>query len=732
MKKLLQSLFAVLFTLNCFSQFNEMEIRKMAKTYSEQELVYESSTLLINNQLYFADILVDKLLEFKPENSNYNYRKGYVLLYSKNDAEKAIPYFQKATQHTAINFDLYSIHEENASVDVFFHLGKAYHLLEDFENAKKYYNQFLISTNEKSDLIYKAHTNLLQIDVAKTLISKAKKVTVKNLGNQINTNYPEYSPVISLDGSALYFTSRKAWPNGETDSYRDEINNDYPEDIFVSYSDENGGWTTPEKLNFCIPERNEATIAISPDEKRIFVYQDHQGGGDLFFSDFESNSFEDIKPIPYDSVNTENWETHCTMTTDGLNMYFVSDRPGGLGGRDIYRIVKLPNGEWSLPQNLGPNINTANDEDSPFIASDNKTLYYSSNGPKSMGGFDIFVTVRDENNQWGDPINMGYPINSVGDDIFYTTTIDGLKGYFTSFRKGGHGEKDIYEIQNDYLGRNNIAALKGRVITTDGKPLPDNLKITVSCLNCEESMTNSTTPRLRDGSFFSSLLEHCRDYQYILTRNDVELYREVVNTKCENSYDEIYREITLDVDQMKVISSKNVKNEKPDFSNTLVENKKLEKIDENGLKETGVKEITNSKDKFSENTNFENLKDFEMIHYFGYNANLLSVKSGDLNNFLMQIEKQLKSTNRKSLVIMVESSASKVPTSTYKNNETLASLRAENIKKELESYIKANKTLKDKVTVEITKKVVDGPDYENDAFNRKKYQKFQFIYLKTK
>ncbi|MCE2743343.1 MAG: hypothetical protein LW701_07235 [Fluviicola sp.] len=151
------------------------------------------------------------------------------------------------------------------------------------------------------------------------------------------------------------------------------------------------------------------------------------------------------------------------MTTDGLNMYFVSDRPGGLGGRDIYRVVKMPDGSWSLPQNLGPNINTSSDEDSPFIASDNKTLYYSSNGPKSMGGFDIFVTIRDEDNVWGDPLNLGYPINSTGDDIFYTTTIDGLKGYMTSFRKNGFGEKDIYEIQNDYVGLNNIAALKGHI-----------------------------------------------------------------------------------------------------------------------------------------------------------------------------------------------------------------------------------------------------------------------------
>jgi tetratricopeptide (TPR) repeat protein len=724
MYKILFTLFALIISITVFGQKTELEVRKMAATYSEQELVFESSTLMYYNQLFLAEILVDKLLQFQPESSNYNYKKGYILLYSKMDYEKAKPYLHKAILSTSENYDLYSLHEKTASIDAFYHLGKCYHLGSEFDKAKQYFNQFLILTNTKSDLIYKAHTSILQCDVAKSMMARPKKVIVKNIGKVINTEYPEYSPVVSLDGSAIYFTSRRPWENDESEMFRDASSNDYPEDIYVSFSDEKGNWAAPKKMDFCEAQRNEATVAVSSDEKRIYVYQDNSGAGDLFFSDFKSNAFTEIKKIEYNGVNTENWETHCTMTTDGLNMYFVSDRPGGLGGRDIYRVVKMPDGTWSLPQNLGSNINTSSDEDSPFIASDNKTLYYSSNGPKSMGGFDIFVTIRDEDNVWANPMNMGYPINSPGDDLFYTTTIDGLKGYMTSFRKNGLGEKDIYEIQNDYVGLNNIASLKGHIKTVNGEPIPSDLKITVSCLNCQESLVNSTSPRLRDGTFFSALLEHCRDYEYIITHGDsgTEVFRETVTTKCESKYHEIFREIVLDTKTMKVLSALDPS------ENSIASSANGNKENEFGLKETGVKEIER-KDVIDANTL---IKDFEMIHYFGYNGNVLSVNSGDLKIFLKEIETQLKESNRKNLTIVIESSASNVPTSTFKNNETLAEIRALNIQKELMTYIANRKEFKNKVKVEIKQTRVDGPEYENDASNRKKYQKFQFIYLKTK
>lgn len=540
-----------------YSQMTERQLRFMCSEASEEELIIENSRLMQENRLYFAEIVVNRLLEMDSTSANYHYRKGYVLLIGHTDQINAIKHFLKALPVANKDYDLYSITDTTCPLDVHYYLGKSYHLDEDISTARTYYTNFLNFADPKSELLAKAHVGLVQCDVADKLIANPKKIKIDNIGSPVNTNYPEYSPVISLDGQAIYFTSRKPWPDGSTEQYRDLIMNEYTEDIYVSYRSKGkeAGWLEPEKLDFCEGQRNEATIAVSPDERRVYVYQDNTGGGDIFFSDFQNSTFQQVQPFSVKEVNSKAWETHITSTTDGQNMYFVSDRPGGLGGRDIYRIVKLPDGSWSAPKNLGPSVNTPYDEDAPFIGADNKTLYFSSNGHLSMGGFDIFSSIRDDNNEWSNPINLGYPLNRTGDDVFYTTTIDGRKGYFSSFRKDGFGEKDIYEIHNDELGVKNIAALRGIIKTAYNKPFPPDMILTVTCSNCDNNTPKTIYPRLRDGSFFSSL-EPCKDYviSYLSDNGKNEFFSEPISTSCVLEYDEIYRDLLLDVDQMKFIS----------------------------------------------------------------------------------------------------------------------------------------------------------------------------------
>ncbi len=534
----------------------DQQVRAMAKKATEPELIIESSSLIIEKKLYQAEIIVDKLLELKPNNANYNYRKGFLLLNSNLDYKNAMVYFQKALPQADKDYDLFSITDTTCSNDVYYYLANCFHLDGQIKKAKEYYTIVSNFNDKTSDLVKQSFLNIKQCDVATKLVESPKKTILNNIGTTVNTEFPEYSPVISLDGQALYFTSRKPWLNGESEKYRDLLLHNYPEDIYVSYREKSKQtkWSSPSKLEFCEAERNEATIAVSPDERRIYVYQDNVGKGDIFYSDFKSNSFEQVKPLETKDVNSKYWETHITATVDGLNMYFVSDRPGGLGGRDIYRITKLPDGTWSEPKNLGPNINTPYDEDSPFIGADNKTLYFSSNGAESMGGFDIFLSVRDEDNNWSPAINLGYPINSYSDDIFFTTTIDGTRGYYSSFREGGHGEKDIYEIQNDELGLKNIAALKGVIKCAYNKPYPGNITISLKCIDCGGAANKIVYPRERDGSFFHTL-EPCKNYEasYLTDNGTKEFFKESFATSCEAEYDEVYREFLLDADNMRFI-----------------------------------------------------------------------------------------------------------------------------------------------------------------------------------
>jgi outer membrane protein OmpA-like peptidoglycan-associated protein/tetratricopeptide (TPR) repeat protein len=544
----------LLFPLLSFAQYSDEELQTKLKNSSEQELVTYNSELLQEGYLYQAGLFADRLLEINPNSSNYNYRRGFIYLEMSNDFVHALPLLEKAVVSVDKNFDMYSANEKSAPTDAIYHLARCYHLSENIDKAEEYYNKFIAASNQKSEFVFFAKLNLEQCAVARKEMPIPHKVRLQNLGSAINSDKPEFSPVISLDGSALYFTSRRAWPNDASKIGIDSRINQYPEDIYVSYRDFDQTWTDPVRLEFCDPIQNEATLAVSPDERRVYLYQDTKGNGDIFYSDFSTNRFQEVEHYENRGVNTEAWETHCTVTPDGENMYFVSDRKGGYGGRDIYRVVKLPNGDWSSPQNLGPTINGPFDEESPFIAVDNKTLYYSSNGPKSMGGFDVFVTVRDENNAWADPINLGYPLNSTGDDIFYTTTVDGMTGYLTSFRKDGLGEKDIYEIQNDYLGVKNVAVLKGKINTVGGVPLPEDISITLRCTNCGDPFDRKVFPRMRDGVFLSSL-EPCREYEMAFSYEGgkKEFYKESFSTDCAKEYDEIYREVLLDVEQKEMI-----------------------------------------------------------------------------------------------------------------------------------------------------------------------------------
>jgi outer membrane protein OmpA-like peptidoglycan-associated protein/tetratricopeptide (TPR) repeat protein len=566
-----------------YSQKTEPEIRELAKNGSESEILSQCSQLLQNNFLYLAEILADRLLEFQPNNSNYHYRKGYLVLIARTDYEKALPYLTKAIEKTTNSYDLFSTREKNAPTDAIFYLARCYHLNQEIDKAIEFYKKFIEKSGKSSVNIEKANLHLEQCSIAKTLIATPKNNRIINVSDSINTSYPEYAPVISLDGTAIYFTSRRDWEDHSTDQYRDPMLNDFPEDIYVSYNDDSQGWSSPNKLDFCEGERNEATITISSDERRIYLYQDNTGAGDIFYSDFKFSKFQDILPFKNENVNTENWETHCTFSMDGNVMYFVSDREGGYGGRDIYRLVKLPNGEWSLPQNLGPNINTPYDEDCPFIAADNNTLYFSSNGPKSMGGFDIFKSFKEEGNTWGYPFNLGYPINSVGDDVFYTTTITGAKGYFSSFRKNGNGEKDIYEIENDYLNNKNIASLKGHITTIGGdEVLPEGVKIILKCFNCDDSREHIIKPTIRNGNFVS-LLEPCREYEIKLISNSTldTLTSEPFITSCERKFEEVIKRYIYDKEKDFFVPDDGYKFEGylTDKENNPIENSNIDIID---------------------------------------------------------------------------------------------------------------------------------------------------------
>jgi tetratricopeptide (TPR) repeat protein len=697
MKKLSSILFGLLFTIYAFSQdkspWTESGVREIAKSGSEAAIVNNCSMLTQEGYLYYAEILVDRLLEFQPTSSNYNYRKGYLVTEIRRDYAAAIPYFEIAVKSVSPNYDMYSPKEKSAPIDAHYHLGRCYHFSEKLDPAKQSYQTFLSTSRKDSELIPDTEMRLKQLDVAKQLIASPINCQLKNLDGGINTAYPDYSSVVSFDGTSLYFTSRRPWENGETNKLTDPKLNQYPEDIYVSYL-ENGSWSSPARLDFCKPERNEATIALNTDEKRVYVYEDLTGNGDIYYSDFYNNRFNEIKLLDNKGINSPYWETHATASHDGSILVFSSERPGGYGGRDLY-ISKKVNGAWGEPTNLGAEINGPFDEEAPFISVDNKQLYFATNDQRSIGGFDIMISEMKSDGNWGTPKNVGYPFNSTNDDLFYTTTVDGLRGYLTSYRSNGKGEKDIYEVSNNFLGVKATSVIKGEVVTTDGSLLPDDLifMAKITCNDCETQPVNHIVyTRQRDGKFMTGL-QPCKSYTltYIDVADNKVMGEETFKTECDDEYHEIYKRLTIDVKNRVVVFPK-----------------------EEVLTPVEVVDY----------------KNVELKYHFDYNKNKLTVKKGELKDFVKEIKTQLEN-GRQKVTITIESSASQVPTKTFNSNDELARLRGENTKYDLLDFFEKDKATAGKVTVVVTKTIVQGPAYEKDYKNSDKYRPYQYVFLKT-
>lgn len=302
------------------------------------------------------------------------------------------------------------------------------------------------------------------------------------MGQKLNTKYNDYVPVITPDESMMFFTSRRP---GGIGNIQDEKGN-YYEDVYLSRKT-TGGWSEPVNVGAPVNSNDhDACVAIAPDGKHMILYRPSADklSGDLYETVFDNNAWGiPVKLGP--QINTKDGkETSACISADGNLLFFSSDKPGGFGGKDLYVSIKLPNGKWGLPVNLGPSVNTPYDEDAPFMSPDNTTLYFSSKGHETIGEYDVFKTQRSEDGKgWTIPENMGYPVNSVGDDIFFVICADGYHGYYSSQKDNGFGGEDLYMIDMHYSendvkvreafvyekGSNEGKTVKAKITLNDGE-----------------------------------------------------------------------------------------------------------------------------------------------------------------------------------------------------------------------------------------------------------------------
>ncbi len=407
-------------------------------------------------------------------NANLQFKIGECYMHSAREKEKAIPYLELAVQKVNKNYKI-KTKEKSAPVTAYLLLGNAYQKNYQFDLAKSMYESYL---NEVPSDSVESDRLIAQCVYAKILIANPVDLIVGNISNKVNGKFADYAPVMSVDEKTLLFTSRREGSTGGMQ--KDETM--YREDIYMCTKGSDGEWSEPKNIANINSEFNEATVGLSVDGQQVLFYSDKtvDGNGDIYISKLNGDDWgtPTILPSP---INTKSQEPDACFSADGNILYFVSDRKGGYGGFDIYMVKKLPNGEWSFPQNLGGKINTPYNDRAPFMHPDGVTLFFCSEGHKSMGGYDIFQSMQDENGAWTDAENIGYPINTTDDDVFYGTSADGKRSYYSSFREDGYGEKDIYLITLPKKAETALTVMGGvfRLEGANGK-IPENAQIVVT------------------------------------------------------------------------------------------------------------------------------------------------------------------------------------------------------------------------------------------------------------
>lgn len=462
MKRLVILLFSALFTIATFAQENYLSSEKFVAGF---EL---ATDLIDDGNFHAAIIILDSLNKEHPGNFNISFKLGFCLLNTSLRKVEAIDYLEHAVKGAKDDYNPYFASETGAPYETWFYLGKAYHVNYQFDQAINVLNQLKGLLNKEDDERFYAQINreIETCENAKELVKTPINMVVTNLGKQINSEYAEHSPVVSGDETILIFTSKRK----ENIGGRQTDDGQYFEDIYASYKI-NGEWIEAVNISDNInTPGHEASIGLSVDGRTLFIYRDDEGDGNIYMS--QQDGLDWTVPEKLGSqINTSDRETHASLSADGEQLYFTSDRKGGYGGLDIYVVKKLPNGEWGKPQNLGPTINTAYNEEGPFIHYDGITLFFSSEGHNSMGGLDIFSSTLQEDLTWGEPENIGYPINTPDDDVFYWVTPDGRRAYYASYQSGSFGNTDIFIINLPESHVRNMSVLTGLAANVKGEVL---------------------------------------------------------------------------------------------------------------------------------------------------------------------------------------------------------------------------------------------------------------------
>ncbi|GEM_PF-754952 len=411
-------LLLLLLPLTLVAQFNDSK--------TDQRLIKDARASFEAGDYVSAALLYDSLLTFYPENAEFHYFAGMSRFSLRTRHSQALPALELSANkgYERSYLPLAILHHERGNLDA----------------AESFYSKATEAGIEDQEALLSRRK--MQFENAVKAKNQPQNIGLFRLGDAINSPFIDHTPFISFNDSLLIFTSRRPV---NSKSVRDD-NGEYDENIYISRRSASG-WGEAQPLPGNVNGRlNDAAAGLYPDEEAMVIFKTARNleSSDLWMAAHDQEKGWKLVKKLEPPLNSNFIQSGTALASDGT-FILASDRPGGYGGMDLYRVVRFGNGDYSEPVNLGPEINTAADERSPYFLADGKTLYFSSNRGESIGGFDIFSShwVQSEK-RWSKPQNIGYPLNSFRDDLHLSVSPKGGVCYFARSDMDNAGDYDIY------------------------------------------------------------------------------------------------------------------------------------------------------------------------------------------------------------------------------------------------------------------------------------------------
>jgi len=401
----------------------------VGQTAEEQRALFaEAQSHYLFGEYELANPLYLILNEFLPDNYNIRFKIGDCYLNIPDERSKAISYLEDAVKHSSAAAKPDNLRETSAPLEAWFSLATAYRMNNELDKAINTYQTYLkLATESKSEI--NADFVNQQITACRNairLMEEPIEVEKISLGPVINQGSVNFSAVISFDGNSMVFAENRGLENA----------------IFYTIK-ERGVWQPPVEISIQLGDARDChPTSLNADGTELYLYKNDNYDGNIYVSNLSGGNWSKIRSLNR-NINTRYYESHAAVSANGKKLYFTSNRPGGYGELDIYVAEKTTGDEWGVPVNLGATINTPFNEDTPFITANDSLLVFASEGHSSMGGYDIYRSVN-LGQAWKSPENLGYPINSTDDDLFFQPFDNASRGYYSLYT--GYKNREIFTI----------------------------------------------------------------------------------------------------------------------------------------------------------------------------------------------------------------------------------------------------------------------------------------------